>query len=108
MHNDDKDILQQPTEDIERIADLPTPAKAAANATNEPFSIYTPPQKKLMVLFAATAAFFSPVTATIYLPALNTIAEDLHVSYGKITLTVTTYLVSTSPALGCPGASICC
>jgi len=103
MQSSDKDGTHQPTEDIERTADPPTTAKDNVIATNEPFSIYTLNQKRLMVLFAATAAFFSPVTATIYLPALSSVAEDLHVSYGKITLTVTTYLVSTSYYWDAPG-----
>jgi predicted MFS family arabinose efflux permease len=47
----------------------------------------------LMVVFAAIAAFFSPLTASIYLPALNTLAKDLNVSNSQITLTITTYLV---------------
>jgi hypothetical protein len=42
---------------------------------------------------ATIAALFSPFTAQIYFPALNTIAKDLHVTNSKINLTVTTYMV---------------
>jgi hypothetical protein len=92
---DSKD--SQPVDDIEKNAEQPTISSMNMNAAseNEPFSIYTRNQKRLMVVFAAVAAFFSPLTANIYLPALNTLANDLNVSNSKITLTVTTYLVCT-------------
>jgi hypothetical protein len=61
--------------------------------TDEPHSIYTTNQKRAIILAASIAAFFSPLSANIYLPALNTLAEDLSVSNTLITLTVTTYLV---------------
>ena len=61
---------------------------------SEAYSIFTTSQKRLIVLTASFCGFFSPVTASIYYPALQTIAEDLHVSNTAINLTVTTYLVS--------------
>ncbi|KAH7014217.1 major facilitator superfamily domain-containing protein [Microdochium trichocladiopsis] len=42
---------------------------------------------------AATAAFFSPLTASVYLPALPTVAKDFGVSLTDINLTVTTYMI---------------
>lgn len=60
---------------------------------SEPHSIYTTNQKRAIILAASVAAFFSPLSANIYLPALNTLAKDLRVSNSLITLTVTTYLV---------------
>jgi len=61
--------------------------------SNEPHSIYTRNQKKVIILVASIASFFSPMSANIYLPALNSIAKDLKVSNSLITLTVTSYLV---------------
>lgn len=58
-----------------------------------PYSSFGPWQKKLIVLMATIAAFFSPFTAQIYFPALNALAKDLHVSPSKINLTMTTYMV---------------
>jgi hypothetical protein len=58
------------------------------NVSDEPHSIYTTPQKRIIILTASVAAFFSPLSANIYLPALNTLAHDLHVSNTLITLTV--------------------
>ncbi len=57
------------------------------------YSVFTVPQKKIIVLSVALGAAFSPTSTTIYLPALNQIAGDLHVSISKINLTVTTFLV---------------
>ena len=63
-------------------------------ASDVAYSVFTVPQKKAIVLSAALGATFSPISTTIYLPALNQIAADLHVSSSKINLTVTTFLVS--------------
>lgn len=57
------------------------------------YSVFSVPQKKAIVLTVALGAAFSPISTTIYLPGLNQIASDLHVSISKINLTVTTFLV---------------
>ncbi|KAK4159293.1 major facilitator superfamily domain-containing protein [Cladorrhinum sp. PSN259] len=58
-----------------------------------PYSIYSTWTKRWIVLAASISAFFSPLTAQIYLPALTVLAEDFSVSDAKINLTVTTYMV---------------
>lgn len=58
-----------------------------------PYSIYTLWEKRFIVLAASLSAFFSPLTAQIYLPALPTLSKDFNVSSSKINLTVTTYLI---------------
>ena len=65
-------------------------------ASDVAYSVFTVPQKKAIVVSAALGAAFSPMSTTIYLPSLNQIAGDLHVSSSKINLTVTTFLVRTS------------
>ncbi|KAF9893653.1 hypothetical protein FE257_010965 [Aspergillus nanangensis] len=60
----------------------------------EPYSIFTTNQKWLIILAAAIASTFSPLSANIYYPALNSIAADLHVSTSQVNLTITTYMVS--------------
>ena len=62
-------------------------------ASDVAYSIFTVTQKKAIVLSASLGAVFSPMSTTIYLPALNQIASDLDVSSSKINLTVTTFLV---------------
>ena len=73
---------------VEPISEQPVPSDVA-------YSVFTVPQKKAIVLSAALGAAFSPMSTTIYLPGLNQIASDLHVSSAKINLTVTTFLVRT-------------
>ncbi|KAK8051539.1 MFS multidrug transporter [Apiospora rasikravindrae] len=57
------------------------------------YSIFTTWQKRVIVLSAAAGAFFSPLTAQIYFPALGMLAKDLNVSLTQINLTVTTYMI---------------
>lgn len=63
-------------------------------SNNEPYSIHTVWQKRNFIFAAAIAAFFSPMSASIYMPALTTLAKAEHVSNTLINLTVTSYLVS--------------
>jgi hypothetical protein len=60
------------------------------------FSVFTVGQKRAIVATGSLAAFFSPLSSSIYFPALETISHELGVSISKINLTVTTYLVSSS------------
>jgi hypothetical protein len=57
------------------------------------YSVFTNGQKRLIILAAALASSFSPFSANIYYPSLNSIAADLHVSSSQINLTITTYMV---------------
>ncbi|KAI1383323.1 major facilitator superfamily transporter [Hypoxylon trugodes] len=57
------------------------------------YSVFTEWEKRGIVIGAAIGAFFSPLTAQIYLPALTTIATDFHVTVSQINLTVTTYMI---------------
>ncbi|KAH9889714.1 major facilitator superfamily transporter [Xylariomycetidae sp. FL2044] len=67
---------------------------AAPDPGSQPvYSIFTTWEKRAVVFGAAIGAFFSPVSAQIYFPALNVLSEDLHVSTSQINLTVTTYMI---------------
>jgi hypothetical protein len=90
------EIVTQPTESaLEHEPNVTVEqANAPTEIPNEVHSIFSPNNKKFIILTASTAAFFSPLSSNIYLPALNLLARDLHVSDSKINLTVTTYLVS--------------
>jgi hypothetical protein len=69
--------------------------KALPDASNGiPYTIYSKRQKIAIILAASIASFFSPMSANIYLPALNSIAKDLNITSSLINLTLTTYLVS--------------
>lgn len=63
------------------------------------YSIFTINEKRAIVFAAAAGAFFSPLSAQIYFPALDALSRDLHVSVTEINLTVTTYMVSIRPPI---------
>jgi hypothetical protein len=58
-----------------------------------PYSSFSTGKKRYIVSTAAGAGLFSSLSAQIYFPALNTLAEDLNVSASLINLTVTSYMV---------------
>ncbi|OJD16092.1 hypothetical protein AJ78_03725 [Emergomyces pasteurianus Ep9510] len=68
---------------------------ASSGPTRTPpvHSIFTPTQRRYIVASISCAALFSPVSANIYLPALNTLAQELSVSISMMNLTVTSYMV---------------
>ncbi|KAK3066789.1 hypothetical protein LTR53_016714 [Teratosphaeriaceae sp. CCFEE 6253] len=59
----------------------------------EDYSVFTTAQKRAIIVTASFAAWFSPMSGSIYYPALNQIAADLHVTSSKVNITVTTYLI---------------
>ena len=63
-------------------------------ASGPGYSIFDKHQKNCIVFMVAIAGFFSPLSASIYFPALNVLAKDLKVSSGLINLTITTYMIS--------------
>ncbi|MCJ1479337.1 hypothetical protein MMC13_008022 [Lambiella insularis] len=56
-------------------------------------SVFGKRQKQYIVFMASWAGFFSPLSANIYFPALNTLAADLKVSGELINLTLTSYMI---------------
>jgi Ca2+/Na+ antiporter len=63
----------------------------ATTTNSEPWSVFTTPQKRFIVLMVALASFFSPLSANIYFPALNELATDFGVSESIMNLTLTSY-----------------
>lgn len=88
------------TSDIEKSAPKEEkPPPTTNGAAQQPqqhvqYSAFTRNQKRAIVALGSLASFFSPLSSSIYFPALGTIANALGVSVTKINLTVTTYLVS--------------
>jgi hypothetical protein len=89
--------LVDPGLDEENVVNESTPLLAAASPS-ETYSVFSPTQKSFIILAAALASSFSPLSANIYYPALNSIARDLEVSASQINLTITTYMVCTQKA----------
>lgn len=59
----------------------------------EDYSVFTIGQKRAIIFAGSFAAWFSPMTGSIYFPALDRIGEDLGVSDSAMSITVTTYLI---------------
>lgn len=90
--NADVDDSSQETQDPEKADSTPNQHHPALS--KEIYSVFTVPQKRAIVLTGSFVSWFSPMTGSIYFPALNQIARDLNVSSAKVNITVTTYLVS--------------
>ncbi|PWY66732.1 MFS transporter [Aspergillus heteromorphus CBS 117.55] len=88
-------IVAQPREspDETSTSDPENGPKEDSAAQYEVFSVFTVNQKRAMVALGSLASFFSPLSSSIYFPALDTIAQALNVTTAKIDLTVTTYLI---------------
>ena len=68
--------------------------KAESLSSKPPIhSAFSPAKKRFLIAMAACAGFFSPLSASIYFPALNPLSADLHVSSGLINLSLTTYMI---------------
>lgn len=74
--------------------------KQTINDEQVPLHSVMPNGEKTFVIMAGSfAALFSPLSSSIYLPALPSLASDMNVSVSLINLTITTYLVmSTEPS----------
>ncbi|KAH8913032.1 MFS general substrate transporter [Coniochaeta sp. PMI_546] len=57
------------------------------------YSSFSRPMKRWIIAMVTISSFVSPMTANIYFPALNPIANDLGVSINLINLTLTTYMI---------------
>ncbi|KAL9109568.1 MAG: hypothetical protein Q9227_005748 [Pyrenula ochraceoflavens] len=71
----------------------PEPESEQVAVEEKPYSIWSKKERRLIVLAASFASFFSPLASSIYFPALNSIAADLNVTVTKVNLTVTTYMI---------------
>ncbi|KAK5115734.1 hypothetical protein LTR62_000823 [Meristemomyces frigidus] len=85
---------QDPDEAVELEKQAESSAKLYANVVHEEdYSAFTIGQKRLIIAIGSFTAWLSPMSGSIYYPALNSIAADLHVTSSKVNLTVTTYLI---------------
>ncbi|OJJ46042.1 hypothetical protein ASPZODRAFT_16637 [Penicilliopsis zonata CBS 506.65] len=69
------------------------PQATASTPLLPKYSVFSNCQKRWIILTAALASSFSPFSANIYYPSLNSIAKDLHVSTAQINLTITSYMI---------------
>lgn len=71
-------------------------SEVTLSGVTPPYSSFGAWMKRYIVFTAAGAGLFSSLSAQIYFPSLNVIAEDLNVSNSMINLTVTSYMVCKS------------
>ncbi|XXG94772.1 galactokinase [Hypoxylon texense] len=69
------------------------PSEQPVVDTRPNYSAFSDWEKRGIVLGSAIGAFFSPLTAQIYLPALTVLAKEFNVTVSQINLTVTTYMI---------------
>ncbi|CAD6887526.1 unnamed protein product [Tilletia controversa] len=77
----------------------PDPTDAAplvheGSVPDGPDSVFSPARTGVIVFIATLAAFISPMTANIFLPALPEVARDLNVTTEKINLAVFVYMIA--------------
>ena len=85
---------EKTSEEPENTIDIEAQAAAAAPPPEAPiYSIFSKRTKVMIVIMTSLGSLFSPLSSTIYLPALNSIANDLHKSIASINLTVTSYMI---------------
>lgn len=80
-----QDELKGKERDVERLSNVPSSGPV--------HSAFSKKQKNFIVFMTAVAGVFSPLSANIYFPALNTLAQEMRVSSNLINLTLTTYMI---------------
>ncbi|KAK5086755.1 hypothetical protein LTS08_007168 [Lithohypha guttulata] len=84
-HDHDRDASQNIAKTKERVEQ-----NDPADTT---YSVFSKQQKVVIVCLISLAGFFSPFTAFVYFPALQSVSADLNVSLELMNITVTVYLI---------------
>ncbi|PSR78080.1 major facilitator superfamily domain-containing protein [Coniella lustricola] len=63
------------------------------DSTEAPFSAFATRSKQLIVLGAASASVFAPLSMQVYLPSLTELVSDFGVSRSAVNLTVSVYMI---------------
>ncbi|KAI9730069.1 MAG: hypothetical protein M1834_006061 [Cirrosporium novae-zelandiae] len=73
----------------------PEPEPLTSTNPEQPleYTAFSKNEVRFIVFMCSWAGFFSPVSANIYFPALETLAQFLHVSDSLINLTITSYMI---------------
>jgi hypothetical protein len=94
----EKDVeKQEPRVPGKEIFKEQEPGQSLEVTPEEPEPVYSafPKWKRVAIVYTASlAAFSSPISSTTYYPAMLQMAADLNVSLTQISLTITTYMVS--------------
>lgn len=90
---DSKDKAGIEMTDIETGAEAEAAEEQAFAAPKAPYSAFPVKAKRFIVLGAASASVFAPLSMQIYLPALNDLVDDFNESRTKINLTISVYMI---------------
>ncbi|CAK7263896.1 hypothetical protein SEPCBS57363_000800 [Sporothrix epigloea] len=82
-----------PTDEDTKAGVLPVAEPVPGGSSSPPYSRFTHRQKIGITLSVSFLAIISPLSGQIYLPALNELATDLHVSVSRINLTITAFMI---------------
>ncbi|KAL9618283.1 MAG: hypothetical protein Q9160_006994 [Pyrenula sp. 1 TL-2023] len=69
------------------------PDTEASTVVEPLYSVFTGPQKRVTVIIVSIVAMISPLSATVYYPALTSLAAEFNVSMSLIQLSITTYQI---------------
>ncbi|RSL38457.1 hypothetical protein CEP53_014855 [Fusarium sp. AF-6] len=84
--------IRKPADQAEQTI-LNDPESMSRVSSGPLYSSFSKNTKRWITAMVTTASFVSPLTANIYFPALNPIAEDLDVSVSLINITLTSYMI---------------
>jgi hypothetical protein len=70
--------------------------ESSPKATQSLYCILSEKEKIFTICVCSLVTFLGPVAGSMYLPAIGSLASDLHVSTAKIYLTLTTYKVDSN------------
>lgn len=91
------ELSDSPSEKGEHVPQNMHQAESQQDADNQALptahSIFNKWEKRFIVIVASAAGFFSPISANIYFPALEVLADEYRVSTTLINLTVTVYMI---------------
>lgn len=94
IRNDIKPLSEDEQKDGNAGSDKKEKKESSSLSQNDaPYCVLPERQKVSLMLLASFAAIISPISSSIYFPAINDIAKDLDVSVNLVNLTITTYLV---------------
>lgn len=82
-----------PSSDCDPPSAVSQDTATSTEAPPVPYTLFTSLQKRLLVIVLVLTMLASPLTATIYLPLLPSLAKHLGISIQAINLTVTIYIV---------------
>ena len=95
------DLHRVPTAILEKMATVPASqvlmgshdVEAVSRVASAPYSAFPRRTKIWITTMVTIASVISPMTANVYFPALDSVADDLNVSIALINLTLTTYMI---------------